>query len=163
MEFVKENVKEEWLPVIEEFPEIFLKPSEYVENVWDAYYQTRGIKKEDLVNLRYGFEHGIGWKEIVRGFCEDMEALKQKAKENGDHFQYKGCIMKEKFGTFTPQGDVEADKETWTKYSEEYYKIMNKWEKASLSVCEVCGEPGKLRTKGWHKTLCDKHNNKKEK
>jgi len=75
MEFLKQNLSEIWLPVIEQFPKIFLEPSPYVQGLYEKYYKDEGIKKEDLVNLRYGFEHGVGWKDIVIGFCEDMQAL----------------------------------------------------------------------------------------
>ena len=71
MEFLKQNLSEIWLPVIEQFPKIFLEPSEYVQGVYDNFYNVEGIAQDQLVNLRYGFEHGVGWKDIVIGFCED--------------------------------------------------------------------------------------------
>lgn len=157
MEFTKEHLKDDWLPVIEQFPKIFLELSEYVEGVYEKYYKDHGIKKEDLVNLRYGFEHGIGWKDIVIGFCEDMQALADKAAAAGHTFQYKGCIIKEKFGQFTPQGDLEKSEGAWEIYRDEYYGICREWEEKSLTVCEACGKDGKLCDTGWWKTCCDEH------
>jgi hypothetical protein len=113
--------------------------------------------------LRYGFEHGNGWKEIVRGFCREIQDLCDKASANGDRFQYKGCIMKEKFGEFTPQGDYEYDKLSWEKYRDAYYTICNKWEEKSLTVCEITGKEGRRRRRGsWLKTLCDEEAEKLE-
>lgn len=157
MEFLKQNLSEIWLPVIEQFPKIFLEPSEYVQGVYDNFYNVEGIAQDDLVNLRYGFEHGVGWKDIVIGFCEDMQALADKAAAEGHTFQYKGCIIKEKFGQFTPQGDLEKSKGAWEIYRDEYYDICSKWEEKSLTVCEVCGKDGELRGGSWWKTRCDEH------
>ena len=156
------NVDLEMLDIVKEFPEIFLEPSDEVAHYYEQYGTNPDNvsmcnKKENLINLRYGFEHDNGWKEIVRGFCRDIQDLCNRAKANGDRFQYKGCIMKEKFGQFTPQGDLICDKESWNKYRDEYYAICNKWEKKSLTICEVTGKEGKLRTRphGWVRTLCD--------
>ena len=66
--------------------------------------------------------------------------------------------MKEKFGQFAPQGHIECgDKDIRDKYWDEYANICRKWEKESLSVCEITGGEGSLRRKtyGWVKTLCD--------
>lgn len=160
MEFLKEHLKEDWLPVVEQFPKIFLEPSEYVSDCYEKYYKSKGVSKEDLVNLRYGFEHGIGWKDIVIGFCEEVQQLADKAAAEGHTFQYKGCIMKEKFGQFRPQGDIEKSDGAWEIYFREYYDICNKWEDKSLKVCEVCGKDGTCRGGGWYKTLCDEHSKK---
>jgi len=56
--------------------------------------------------------------------------------------------IKEKFGggRFYYSGDI-------TPYGEE---LIRQWEVDMESVCEVCGKPGKLRTNGWWKALCDK-------
>ena len=154
-QFDIENVDPEMMDVVQEFPKIFLEPSEEVLD-WFEKYPEGMPTRENLVNLRYGFEFGNGWKEIARGFCKEMQDLADKAEANGDKFQYKGCIMKEKFGEFRPQGDVDSGDGSWKKYREEYYNIMSKWEKKSTETCEVTGKPGKLSTNGgWCKTLCE--------
>ena len=71
-EFDIESVDPEMMDVVKEFPKIFLEPSEYISQ-WLVKYPDNMPKKEDLVNLRYGFEHGTGWKEIVRGFCKEIQ------------------------------------------------------------------------------------------
>lgn len=59
------------------------------------------------------------------------------------------CQVKEKFGGlrfYINEG------------SKEVHDIITKYEHQSYTVCEVCGEPGKLRTNlSWIKTKCDKH------
>ena len=39
----------------------------------------------------------------------------------------------------------------------EEWDFLEEIEERSLTVCEMCGEPGTPTTKGWIKTLCDKH------
>ena len=40
-------------------------------------------------------------------------------------------------------------------------KIINRYEKKSYKVCELCGKPGELMVrKGWYKTLCQKDSTK---
>ena len=38
---------------------------------------------------------------------------------------------------------------------EEFLDFLDEIEDESWTVCEMCGEPGELRTKGWMKTRCD--------
>ena len=142
-EFLKEHIAPEMIEVMEEYPEIFLEASTYIKSHTAGYDSNA-----EICNLRYGFEHGIGWKEIVRGFCADIREFCTRTGAS-----YKACIMKEKFGMFTPQGD-------WSNLKDEDWKgaheIESKWGKMSLTVCELTGKPGKLRTsKGWWRTLSD--------
>ncbi len=112
LQFCKKDVQPELVDVLEEFPKIFLEPSTEVSNYYEKYGKDL-FPRSELCNLRSGFEHGVGWKEILRGFCREIQDLCDKAAANGDKFQYKGFIIKEKFGEFTPQGDVDCDKEFW--------------------------------------------------
>jgi len=157
-QFDREGIQTEMLDVINEYPEIFLEPSEEVLQWYYAYKDSGGVpsKKEDLVNLRFGIEFGNGWKEVLRGFCKDIREFVNAQKELGINISYKSCIMKEKFGMFTPQGDLEGD--TSKELYEEFYKITNKWEEESLKTCETCGKPGEVRRGGWVKVRCDECN-----
>lgn len=57
--------------------------------------------------------------------------------------------VKEKFGELRIYIDSGTD---------DMYDILDEIERLSLEICEVCGEPGELRTdRSWFKTLCDKH------
>lgn len=148
------EVQPEMLDVVKEFPKIFLEPS--VEVLF--WIEQEETPKDQVVNLRFGFEHDLGWKKIVRGFCSEMQALCDEAAANGWYFQYKAAIMKEKFGQFRPQGDYECDdhmpSEVYREYIDRAYEIESKWENESYKVCEVTGKKGKLYSKGWKKTLC---------
>lgn len=42
----------------------------------------------------------------------------------------------------------------------EIYNYIAFAEAMSHKTCEICGSPGKLYTKGWHKTLCEIHASK---
>lgn len=84
-------------------------------------------------------EVGEGWKNIILDLCEDIRKLGW----DGRVYQ-----VKEKFGTLcfyigygTPA--------IWDRIA--------KAELESSKTCEVCGEPGEIRSGGWVKTLCDKH------
>lgn len=41
--------------------------------------------------------------------------------------------------------------------SQEMREIVYSFEKKSGTICEICGEPGKVRYNGWYKTLCENH------
>ena len=39
--------------------------------------------------------------------------------------------------------------------TEEMYDLIEEAETKSATICEDCGKPGKLRSGGWIRTLCD--------
>ena len=68
--------------------------------------------------------------------------------------------IKEKFGglryyfSFSDDVSDEARAAGWD--------IEEESERKSFEICEYCGEPGKPRSGGWVKTLCDAHANGRE-
>jgi hypothetical protein len=157
MEFLKSNISAEWWDLVNEFPEFTLELSPYVEEWYDKYHDfcpEVSMKIEDLTNLRYGFECGIGWKEIIREYFIEMRKLLARAKDNGHDVHYKTCIFKEKFGELRDQGDFYGDDRKL--YYDDYHKLDNILRK-STKTCEKCGDVGILRTENWYKTLCDDH------
>ena len=93
----------------------------------------------------FGWEIAEGWYPLVNKLIEDLN----KMGWDGDIHQ-----IKEKFGGlrfYIGNGTEEILDRIW-KAEEESYKI-----------CEMCGEPGKLRHGGWKKTLCDEHEKTREK
>lgn len=85
-----------------------------------------------------------GWHPLVTKLVEDLF----KAGWNGDLHQ-----IKEKFGGlrfYIGEG------------SDHVYALIMKAETESLTICEICGKPG--RTSGWGthwiKTLCEEHGEK---
>jgi len=168
-EFHKENIEEGWLDIVEEFPEFIVDPSPEVLD----YFHNRRIKNpvfyedfssDDLVNLRFGFECGIGWKESIRQYFRDIRLLIERAKSNGHDVSYKTCILKEKFGELRDQGDFYGP--DYKLYQGEYFKLCNEVMNKSSSICEICGHPGQLCRKnggfGWMKTLCPAHEKSNE-
>jgi hypothetical protein len=86
---------------------------------------------------------GSGWSGLVNEAYDYIEARQN----------IKVVCVKEKFGglrIYTDAYDDEADK-----------LIMN-LEKRSFTICETCGEDGKLRGGSWYQTLCEEHANGKE-
>jgi hypothetical protein len=77
-----------------------------------------------------------GWKALV-------EPLIKKCEE-------KGLVIlqiKEKFGGLRFYCEVD----------DEMSELVHKAEQDSYKICEVCGNPGVLRSGGWIQTLCDEH------
>jgi hypothetical protein len=63
--------------------------------------------------------------------------------------------IKEKFGSLNFYYDIEDD--ITDEQREAIHKLVRNAENYSLHICEVCGDLGFLRTKGWYQTLCTKH------
>lgn len=62
-------------------------------------------------------------------------------------------IVKEKLGTLRIRPYGVREELSWRDFA----SITEEAEKASQSVCEICGEPGHLRTdQPWWQTLCDR-------
>ena len=102
-----------------------------------------------------GFAVGKGWWPILESLCRQIQHhidWKQEQKEK--YSRGEGCEqvvvaqIKEKFGGlrfYYDGGDATVDgmvrmAESWASHS-----------------CEECGSPGKIRSRGWIRTLCDFH------
>ena len=112
----------------------------------------------------YKMDVGPGWHSLLNELHKELAVI------NPD---YQTVQVKEKFGQLrvyiggTPiQADImggstgvvnvrikdTATKDNWRKLQD----IVDKYEAMSASVCENCGQPGKLDTSHyWRKTLCD--------
>ena len=82
---------------------------------------------------------GKGWASLVNRVFDKLETIKGSIKI---------VQVKEKWGGLR----------IYTDYSnKELDKVIYDAEKESLEICEVCGQPGKLRGKTWYYTSCDEH------
>lgn len=82
-----------------------------------------------------------GWWPILEKYIPQILAIDPEAQ----------IEVKEKFGTLRIWAG--SEKVEWS----EFTNIILEAEKASETVCEICGEPGKLRPKQrWIQTLCDR-------
>ena len=88
----------------------------------------------------FPMEWGNGWLASFYNLCRQLLV------EVKSDFQW--AQLKEKFG-----GARCYYSGTVTPYGEE---LIRQFEVDMESVCEICGEPATLRTKGWWKALCDK-------
>ena len=78
-----------------------------------------------------------------------QRVLESEHREDTEDMRYPVAVqVKEKFGTLRFYLDGYND--TISAY-ESFAEAM------SARICEDCGSPGKTRTGGWYRTLCDKH------
>ena len=85
------------------------------------------------------FEIGSGWYGLIKNLIvELLEAGWDKEVHQ----------VKQKFGTLRFYTGRATDK---------IYEIIREYERVSAITCEVCGEVGEIRSRGWIETLCDKH------
>jgi len=88
-------------------------------------------------------ECGAGWNSLIDPLiklCEErgITILQIKEKFGGLRF-YVSAVPSQRVGA--PADILEA---------------IEKAEDASVTICEMCGEPGKVRGGAWIKTLCDR-------
>jgi hypothetical protein len=99
--------------------------------------------------LQCGLEVNEGWLPLIWDMCEQLLASREAinipiSKENPLHF----VQIKEKFGTLRAYAVTST---------EEDEKIISMFEDMSQFICDVCGDPGKIRGKHWVYTACDAH------
>ena len=122
--------------------------TKYLIETYPVLYQ--GHKWPITENLMaFGFECGDGWFPIVDQLSADITELDKQGGPPTIAVQ-----VKEKFGglRFYIEGGTDA-----------VIDVIDKAEDLSLETCEVCGEPGKQRGRGWIYTMCDKCWDEKEK
>ncbi len=95
--------------------------------------------------MRFGFSCEDGWFDLIWKLSEDLETLSKE----------EDCILcvvqvKEKFGNL---------RYYTTNITDKMGDRIEKAEKESMVICEVCGEKAVLCTDnyGWYKTVCVKH------
>ena len=97
----------------------------------------------------WGFECGDGWKDILYELCHMIQShIDFNSRPNKPIPQVVATQVKEKFGTlrfYYSGGDSVID------------GMVDMAEAWSAHTCEVCGEVGKIRDKGWIMVRCDKH------
>lgn len=135
-QFHKNNIDPEWSDLAVEFSEFIFEPSPFVIEMTEKWAGTGDWPDsiEDCCNLRYGFECGVGWKEIIREHFISIRNLIENAKNNGHEIYYKACILKQKFGSCRDQGDFYgADSKI---YYKEYTDLISSLYEKSTKVSE---------------------------
>lgn len=120
IEFHKNNIKDEWQDLVNEFPHICLEPSEEIIEIFEERKDIDGYPKslDEYCNLRYGIECPIEWKGIIREFFQEMDDMMKQANENGDDFKYYTFILKEKFRQCVDQGAI---------FGKDRHKYYHQW------------------------------------
>ncbi len=97
----------------------------------------------------FGFYLPKGWETLFDELCKELtEYVTRK------NLIFQITQVKEKFGTLRVYFQLEGND---TEYIE-VQKIVDKYEKKSSYICEVCGVEGKIRNNnGWVKVLCESH------
>jgi hypothetical protein len=138
-----------WSPVREVMVELAARRTEVRSRYWDpatqaVYYPgddvdwITSLRKRWPGKLQCEVSIGHGWLDLLIAYIEWHDEI-------GAHFE--GSQIKEKFGGLRIYGTSDHP----VGYLETYAEFL------SCCICEDCGAPGKLRPRGWHRTLCDEH------
>jgi len=110
-----------------------------------SWFEARNAWDDEKLGFGYPCECNDGWFQLIYDLCKELDEYYKSIYEDINTLRV--LQIKEKYGTLCF-------------YIGSYYgdanKIVHKYEEKSYDVCEICGEHGKLRTKGrWLKTLCE--------
>ena len=97
---------------------------------------------------RFGFACGDGWYQLIHDLSGDIENEAKKSGLNPESDSWPVAhLVKQKFGTlrfhcYSGDGTV----------NQTIYALIKQAEQASTTICEQCGQPGKLQTAEgvWH-------------
>lgn len=138
------------LDIVDKYPDIYITPNPNIL----AYYNGLPLP-EDFCNLRYGFEFESGWKKLVLALSQSASNLIRLVRYEQPDAYIRPIVFKEKFGELRWQGCDNIKDVVIAQLWRDYVSLI---ESRSLSMCEICGNDGELRSdNGWLKTLCDKH------
>lgn len=107
----------------------------------------RGLPTETL--MCFGFEHGDGWYQILNSLCGQIQNHLDRINRKEEIVKQVVAVqVKEKFGglRFYYEGG-----------DDEIRGMVRMAESWAAVTCEQCGNPGRMRTGGWIRTLCDEH------
>lgn len=106
------------------------------------------IGKEPFYPIAFGFECNDGWFDILYKASKELEALILQFPEDQREY-FKASQVKEKYGTLRLYLFSGTD---------EMFKITEKLELESETICEICGKEAVLDSNsGWYSTLCKQH------
>lgn len=128
----------------------------YNEGEYDTFAKKMTEAYPEMFSHPYGgFAVGSGWWPILEALCGQIHHhVKWKQEQKEKYSRGDGCPdvvveqIKEKFGGlrfYYNGGDDMIDG---------MVRMAESW---AAHTCEECGKPGKSRSGGWIKTLCDEH------
>lgn len=128
----------------------------YDEDKYDEFVKNLETKYPKLFEHPYGgIAVGPGWWPIIEALCDQIHHhVKWKQEQKEKYKRGDGCPdviveqIKEKFGglRFYYQGGDDV--------VDGLVRMAESW---ASHTCEECGKPGKSRSGGWIRTLCDEH------
>lgn len=103
-----------------------------------AQKRTGGVKN---IYQALGIQAGDGWYQLLHNLCEELAKC---IHDSDEPVKFVVTQIKEKYGTlrfyyYLEDGDFET--------REQIDEIIDKYEGLSATVCECCGNPGKLLEK----------------
>jgi hypothetical protein len=113
---------------------------------WPTWFNTGGDIRDTA--MPRGFEHGDGWFDILWRLCEDLEPLVAEFEVAGGP-KFEVLQAKEKFGGLRFYVNCCRN--------EAIRQRIGIAADDSLRICEVCGQPGKLREGRSIRTMRDHH------
>lgn len=123
---------------------------------YDLFVQELENKYPKMFTKPYGgVAVGEGWWPIIQVLCSQIQHhIDWKNEQKEKYSRGDGCAqvvvsqIKEKFGGlrfYYDGGDATVDG---------MVRMAESW---AARTCETCGNPGKSRSGGWIRTLCDTH------
>jgi hypothetical protein len=103
-----------------------------------------------------GYDRDLAKQSVGEGWSGLIDAIFNKRDEL--NINTKIVQVKEKWGGLRVYTGAFYDDAAHN----EFDKFLIEMEKQSFTICETCGNPGKLRSGGWYRTLCDEHANGRE-
>lgn len=126
------------------------------EQEYDEFEQRMLATYPQLFSQPFGgFAIGQGWWPVIEALCANIQSHVNHRNEQATKYN-RGVPMeqpvvaqiKEKFGGLRFYLDG-GDEQIWG-----MIRMAEAWADSS---CEECGSPGKRRSGGWIRTLCDHH------
>jgi hypothetical protein len=133
----------------------------YTEEEYNDFEKRLHERFSEMFSQPYGgVAVGKGWWQIIESLCVNIQDHVNWRNEHKEKYNRgEGCQpvvvdqIKEKFGGlrfYYTGGDDTVDG---------MVRMAESW---AASSCEVCGVPGKLRSGGWMRTLCDYHEEERQ-
>ena len=117
----------------------------------ELFQELKNKYPSQFKNLKY-IGCGDGWYEIISSSCSLIQSHLNHRIEKPIDFYW--TQIKEKFGGLRFYYDGGDD------MVEGMVHMAESW---AANACETCGKPGKSRSGGWIRTLCDEHEEEQQK
>jgi hypothetical protein len=112
---------------------------------WPTWFSIGGDPR--YTSMRFGFQHGDGWFDLLWRLCMRLEPVVAAAEEDTRSL-FEVLQVKEKFGGLR----------FYASYNNETIStLIEAAAVESFYTCEACGQAGKRRGDSRIQTLCDSH------